>query len=88
MKIQFQTAPAVDDARHHPREMLIRVQQLLAGGATLRPDPRRENFYELEHGNDIFYIHVSPVTHRVLLLAAWAKSDSEAAAYFVSSAVA
>ena len=43
-----------------------------------KPDPCRSDFFELEDGNKVFYIHISPVNGKVLLLATWLK-DEEAA---------
>jgi hypothetical protein len=36
-------------------------------------DPKRPDFYEVESGSDVYYIHISPVTGNILLLAAWPK---------------
>ncbi len=65
----------IDDLHHHPSEMVEKLRALLLAGASARPDPRRKNFYELEFGDDIFYIHVSP-TGTVLLLACWRKEPA------------
>jgi hypothetical protein len=34
---------------------------------------QREGYYELEHGGEVFYIHVYPDRSKVLLLATWHK---------------
>jgi len=61
----------IEDLRNHPAETLMTLRGLLAGGATLIPDPKRDGFYEVESGSLVYYIHVSPVTGNVLLLATW-----------------
>jgi len=61
----------IEDLRNHPAETVITLRDLLAGGATLIPDPKRGGFYEVESGSLVYYIHVSPVTGNVLLLATW-----------------
>jgi hypothetical protein len=51
---------------------------LLACGAPAKPDPRRSDFYELEDGNRVFYIHITPVNGNILLLATWVKDEQPA----------
>ena len=43
----------------------------MAGGASAIADPKRSGFYEVESDSVIYYIHVSPVTGKILLLATW-----------------
>jgi hypothetical protein len=50
---------------------------LLASGAPAHPDPHRVGFYEVQNHSQVFYIHVSPVNGKVLLLATW-RIDGEA----------
>ena len=57
---------AVEDLRH----------LLLAGGQAER-DPRREHFYNLEGDNSAYYIHISPITGNVILLAKWSRQPSD-----------
>lgn len=61
----------IQDLRNHPAETVMTLRSLLAGGATLIPDPKRGGFFEVESGSLIYYIHVSPVTGNILLLATW-----------------
>ncbi len=63
----------IEDTRHHSPERVETLRRLLAGGARVESDPKRPDFYEVESGSDIYYIHISPVTGNILLLAAWAK---------------
>jgi hypothetical protein len=44
----------------------------MAGGMAQR-DPVREHFYKLEGMADSYYIHVSPFTGNIVLLARWAR---------------
>ncbi|MGH9679247.1 MAG: hypothetical protein ACRD4Y_04795 [Candidatus Acidiferrales bacterium] len=57
---------AVEDLRH-----------LLLSGSQAERDPRRENFYNLEGEKSAFYIHISPFTGTVTLLARWGRHPSE-----------
>jgi hypothetical protein len=65
----------IEDLRNHPAEILVTLQTLLAGDAKITPDPKRAGFYEVESGVRTFYIHISPVTGRILLLATWPNED-------------
>ncbi|MHB8527478.1 MAG: hypothetical protein ACYC92_10070 [Candidatus Acidiferrales bacterium] len=64
----------IEDPRHHSQERVETLRRLLAGGARVESDPKRPDFYEVESGSDIYYIHISPVTGNILLLAAWPKN--------------
>ena len=74
----------IEDLRNHPIETVNMLRDLLLGGARVTPDPKRAGFYELEHSSTVYYIHVSPTTGKILLLATWpssaARSDAEEAA--------
>jgi hypothetical protein len=65
----------IEDLRSHPAETVAALESLLAAGARISPDPKREGFYEVEGGARTYYIHVSPVTGKVLLLATWPSAD-------------
>lgn len=66
----------IEDLRNHPAQTVNMLRDLLLSGAQVTPDPKRIGFYELEHGATVYYIHVSPVSGKILLLATW---PSEAA---------
>lgn len=61
----------IEDPRGHSPETLRRLREALASGAPAEPDARRPNFFEIPTGDQVFYIHVSPLTHRITLLATW-----------------
>jgi hypothetical protein len=65
----------IEDLRNHPAETVNILRDLLLRGAKATPDPKRADFYELEHGSTIYYIHVSAVTGKILLLATWPSED-------------
>ncbi len=71
MVLRLKQDVTVENIRHHSAEDVAVVRDLLIAGAVVRPDPRRAHFYELEEGHRVFYIHISPVTGHVLLLASW-----------------
>ena len=66
----------IEDLRKHPVAMIDKLRWLLVSGAEARPDPRRSGFYEVENHSQVFYIHISPVTGKVWLLAIWPKDQT------------
>lgn len=65
----------------NPREYAARtvedLRDLLAAGSHAQLDPRRENFYQLEDSKSTYYIHISPITGNVTLLAKWSRQPQE-----------
>ena len=86
MILRLNQQPNIEDLRHHGPEAVEKLRRLLAYGALAKPDPCRSDFFELEDGNKVFYIHISPVNGKVLLLATWLK-DEEAAEMMASHQV-
>jgi hypothetical protein len=66
----------IEDLRNHPVETIKMLRNLLFSGAKVTPDPKRADFYELEDAGVVYYIHISPTSGKILLLATW---PSEAA---------
>ncbi len=85
MVMRFKDELTIEDLGNHPQESVTLLRQLLAGGARVRPDPKRPNFYEVGHGSDVYYIHISPVTGHILLLATWTNDDRGVAAVSTSN---
>lgn len=69
----------IDNLRNYPAETVEKLRALLAAGALAHADPHRQNFYELQNGSRVFYIHVSPRRNKVLLLATWLQDNAESA---------
>jgi hypothetical protein len=68
-------APQIELLRDYPESVVEELHQALQRGAAARPDPQRSDFFELEGASEVFYVHVSPVNGRVLLIGLWSKSD-------------
>jgi len=66
----------IQDLRNHPVETVNILRDLLLRGAKAMPDPKRADFYELEHDSTVYYIHVSPLTGKILLLATWPREGN------------
>ena len=77
MRLRLEKEPVIDNVTHHSAETVETLRAMLTAGVPASPDPHRKNFYELENCSKIYYIHLSPVTAKVMLLAVWDK-DPEA----------
>jgi hypothetical protein len=63
----------IEDPRGHSPETVRRLRQALTSGAPAAPDARRSGFFEIQTGDQVFYIHISPVTQKITLLATWSR---------------
>ena len=72
MLLRLKEDPRIDNLRSYPTDIVEKLRALLVAGAQAYPDPRRKQFYDVENGSRIFYIHLSP-TGKVWLLATWVK---------------
>ena len=61
----------IEDLGNHSAKAVADLRCLLAGGASTIADPKRRDFYEVESDSTVYYIHVSPVSGKILLLATW-----------------
>lgn len=75
MVMRLENELNIEDPRHHSPDRVETLRQLLAGGARVEADPKRSDFFEVESGSDVYYIHISPITGKILLLAAWQKES-------------
>ena len=81
MVLRLRNELIVNDLRNHSAGTVERLRALLAAGGAAQPDPKRENFYELEDDTQVYYIYVYPRGTKVLLLATWPKEAAAALAY-------
>jgi len=79
MLLRLKEDPRIDNLRSYPTDIVEKLRALLVAGAQAYPDPRRKQFYDVENGSRIFYIHLSP-TGKVWLLATWLKHSQPMAA--------
>ena len=70
MKLQL-NQPAIENLRRYPAPLIDRLAALLQSGAEAEADAGRAGFYDVAEGSRVYYIHISPVSGRVLLLATW-----------------
>ena len=71
MLLRLNEKPVVENLRNYPLTLVQRLADLLAAGVPAEPDPRRKAFYDVLDGDRVFFIHISPVSGKVLLLATW-----------------
>jgi hypothetical protein len=66
----------IENPREYASETVEDLRHLLLVGGQAERDPRREHFYNLEGDNCAYYIHISPITGNVILLAKWFRQPS------------
>lgn len=71
MFLRIRPLPGVDNLRNYPAEIIKELRDLLLGGGSALPDPKRKGFYDIENHERTFFICISPITGRVWLLATW-----------------
>src|SRR6266566_9248347 len=74
MFLRMKHLPGVDNLRNYPAEIIKELEVLLLSGGSALPDPKREGFYDLENYERTFYIQISSITGKVVLLATWRKA--------------
>jgi hypothetical protein len=75
MILRLKEDPRIDNLRNYPADLVEKLRALLVAGAEASPDLRRKQFYDVENGSRVFYIHLSP-TGKVWLLATWLKQSA------------
>jgi hypothetical protein len=61
--------PTIDNLEHYLAEVVDQLGKLLVEGVSARQDPRRKNFYDVEHADRAFAIHLSPSIKPILTVA-------------------
>jgi hypothetical protein len=69
--MRWERGMQIKDLRDHPRELIAELGDLLASGTEAIPDPKHPELYEIKSDTQVFYVHISAVTGKVLLLATW-----------------
>ncbi len=67
---------SIENPRDYAAHTIEDLRLLLLAGSHAEADPRREHFYNLDGGNGSYYIHISPITGNVVLLAKWLRESS------------
>ena len=74
MFLRMKQLPGVDNLRNYPAEIIKELEELLLSGGSALPNPKRKGFYDLENHERTFFIQISSVTGRVVLLATWLRT--------------
>jgi hypothetical protein len=74
---QFKKGATVENPREYETAAVEQLRNLLESGNPAQRDPRRENFYDIENQFETYYIHVSPISGNVTLLAKWIRQSQE-----------
>ena len=77
MLLQIKEVARIQNPRNYELRDVEHLRQLLIEGRPAQRDLRRENFYELEGQGGTYYIHISPISGEVVLLAKWQRQAEE-----------
>ncbi len=75
--IQIKAEARIENPRKYDFGAVEHLRHLLAAGSAAQRDPQRENFYDIEGHGEAYYIHVSPISGNVVLLAKWVRQSQD-----------
>jgi hypothetical protein len=75
--IQVKEGARIENPREYEPGAVEQLRHLLQSGSPVKRDPQRKNFYEVESSRETYYIHISPVTGNVVLLAKWLRQSQD-----------
>jgi hypothetical protein len=75
--IRVKEGARIENPRNYEPHSVENLRRLLAAGGSARRDLCRENFYEIEGNSETYYIHVSPISGNVVLLAKWLRQSQD-----------
>jgi hypothetical protein len=70
-QLELTSESQIEDPRGHSADTIRRLREALASGAPAAADARRRGFFEIQAEGQVFYVHISPTTHKIILLATW-----------------
>ncbi len=78
MTLRLNSATTIENLRNYPADIVERLRVLLISGANAYADIHRENFYDVVEGSRVYFIHISPMSNKVILLATWLTEREQA----------
>ena len=75
--IQVKEGARIENPREYETGAVEHLRHLLEVGSPAQRDPQRENFYEIEGNSETYYIHISPISGNVVLLAKWLRQSQD-----------
>jgi hypothetical protein len=79
-QVRIQEGVLIENPRHYDRGVVENLRRLVRAGVAAERDPRRQNFYEIDGDEETYYIHISPVSGNLVLLAKWISQERGCAA--------
>ena len=73
--IRVKAGAKIENPREYEPGAVEHLQQLLEAGSPVQVDPHRDNFYEIEGAIETYYIHLSPISGNVVLVAKWLRQS-------------
>jgi hypothetical protein len=73
MLLQMRQGSEIENPRGYASQAVEDLRGLLQTAGEVERDSQRENFYQIEDNRNVYYIHVSPITGNVILLARWSR---------------
>jgi hypothetical protein len=73
--IEIKEGARIENPRAYELGAVEHLRHLLEAGNPAQRDPRREHFYEVEGDHETYYIHISPISGNVVLLAKWLRQS-------------
>ena len=77
MEFRMTEVTNIENPREYATREVEDLRHLLLTGGRPERDPRRKHFYNLEGKKSAYYIHISPITGKVMLLAKWSRQSSD-----------
>jgi hypothetical protein len=71
MTLHLSADRKIENLRGYHPDLVAQLRTSLATGAPATPDPCRQAFYDVRSGGRVFFIHISPVSGNIMLLATW-----------------
>ncbi len=75
--IQVKEGARIENPREYELGAVEHLRYLLEVGSPTQRDPHRDNFYEIESDSETYYIHISPISGNVVLLAKWLRQPQD-----------
>lgn len=77
LMVQVKEGMRIENPRKYEPGAVEQLRHLLQTGILAKRDPHRENFYEIESLDETYYIHISPVSGNIVLLAKWIRQSQD-----------
>jgi hypothetical protein len=77
LMVQVKEGMRIENPRKYEPGAVEQLRHLLQTGSPAKRDPHRENFYEIESLGETYYIHISPVSGNIVLLAKWIRQSQD-----------